>query len=91
LRVVRRRTCLRTEPLIVAGIDDWAFRKNHCYGTIICDLERRRIVTLLPDRKIATGSNMARRSSRPPNRVTRPRRRVWGGGVEGPTERHSGR
>lgn len=54
LRVVRRRTCLRTEPLAIAGIDDWAFRKNHRYGTIVCDLERRRIVTLLPDREIAT-------------------------------------
>ncbi|MEH2483647.1 SH3-like domain-containing protein [Nitrobacteraceae bacterium AZCC 2146] len=42
------------EPLIVAGIDDWAFRKNHRYGTIVCDFERRRIVTLLPDREIAT-------------------------------------
>ncbi|MCP1876656.1 hypothetical protein J2S83_010128, partial [Bradyrhizobium japonicum] len=54
LRVVRRRTRPRTEPLIVAGIDDWAFRKNHRYGTIVCDLQRRRIVTLLPDREIAT-------------------------------------
>ena len=54
LRVVRRRARPRTEPLIVAGIDDWAFRKNHRYGTIVCDLERRRIVTLLPDREIAT-------------------------------------
>ena len=54
LRIVRRRTCPRTEPLIVAGIDDWAFRKNHRYGTIVCDLERRRIVALLPDREIAT-------------------------------------
>jgi transposase len=54
LRVVRRRTRPRTGPLIVAGIDDWAFRKNHRYGTIVCDLERRRIVTLLPDREIAT-------------------------------------
>ncbi|MDI1344841.1 MAG: ISL3 family transposase [Pseudolabrys sp.] len=54
LRVVRRRTCLRRELLVVAGIDDWAFRKNHRYGTIVCDLERRRIVALLPDREIAT-------------------------------------
>lgn len=54
LRVVRARACLRTEPLNVVGIDDWAFRRNHSYGTIVCDLERRRIVTLLPDREMAT-------------------------------------
>ena len=54
LRIVRRRTCPRTEPLTVAGIDDWAFRRNHRYGTIVCDLERRRIVALLPDREMAT-------------------------------------
>jgi transposase len=54
LRVVRRRTCPGTDPVFVAGIDDWAFRKNHRYGTIVCDLERRRIVALLPDREVAT-------------------------------------
>ncbi len=42
LRVVRRRALLRTEQLAVIGIDDWAFRRNHRYGTIVCDLERRR-------------------------------------------------
>lgn len=54
LRVVRPRTCPPTEPLIVAGIDDWAFGRNHRYGSIVCDLERRRIVALLPDREAAT-------------------------------------
>jgi transposase len=54
LRIVRRRARLKTEPLSVVGIDDWAFRRNHHYGTIVCDLERRRIVTLLPDREIVT-------------------------------------
>jgi len=54
LRVVRRRASLHTETVNVAGIDDWAFRRNHRYGTIVCDLERRRIVALLPDREIAT-------------------------------------
>jgi transposase len=54
LRVVRRRACPRTDPLNVVGVDDWAIRRNHRYGTIVCDLERRRIVTLLPDREIAT-------------------------------------
>jgi len=46
LRVVRARACPRTEPLNVVGIDDWAFRRNHSYGTIVCDLERRRIDAL---------------------------------------------
>lgn len=54
LRVVRRRSAMPTDPLLVVGIDDWAFRKNHRYGTIVCDLERRRIVALLPDRDTAT-------------------------------------
>ena len=54
LRVVRRRARLRTETVNVAGIDDWVFRRNHRYGTIVCDLERRRIVALLPNREIAT-------------------------------------
>jgi transposase len=54
LRVVRRRALPRTEKLAVIGIDDWAYRRNHRYGTIICDLERRRVVALLPDRDQAT-------------------------------------
>jgi transposase len=54
LRVVRRRTMMPREPMVVAGIDDWAFRRNRRYGTIVCDLERRRIVALLPDRETAT-------------------------------------
>jgi transposase len=54
LRIVRRRSRRPAEPLRVVGIDDWAFRRNHRYGSIVCDLERRRIVTLLPDRERAT-------------------------------------
>jgi transposase len=54
LRVVRRRSRLGAEPLAVVGIDDWAFRRNHRCGSIVCDLERRRIIALLPDREIAT-------------------------------------
>ncbi len=34
----------------VLGIDDFAFRKGTEYGTIIVDLERRRVVDLLPER-----------------------------------------
>jgi transposase len=38
----------------VAGIDDWAWRKGANYGTIIVDLERRRVVDLLADRSAAS-------------------------------------
>ena len=54
LRVVRRRASIPSEPLAVIGIDDWAWRRNHRFGTIVCDLQRRRTVTLLPDREQAT-------------------------------------
>lgn len=32
------------------GIDDWATRKGHTYGTIVIDLERGTVVDLLPGR-----------------------------------------
>lgn len=40
--------------LRVIGIDDWAWRMGQRYGTLICDLERHRVVDLLPDRDPAT-------------------------------------
>jgi transposase len=37
----------------VIGVDDWAKRKGRSYGTIIVDLERHRVVDLLPERTAA--------------------------------------
>jgi transposase len=54
LRAVRRRGNPHPVPPTVVGIDDWAWRRNRRYGTIICDLERRRTIALLPDREPAT-------------------------------------
>jgi transposase len=54
LRVVRRRSRPPADSLRVSGIDDWAWRRNHRYASIICNLERHRVVTLLPDREPAT-------------------------------------
>jgi transposase len=41
-------------PPRLLRVDDWAWRKGSHYGTILCDLERRRRVELLPDRKSET-------------------------------------
>ena len=54
LRLVRRRGTPAFPPPRAIGIDDWAWKRNHRYGTLICDLERRRTVALLPDREPAT-------------------------------------
>src|SRR5229473_7504126 len=54
LRVVRRRGSPSFAPPMVVGIDDWAWRRKQRYGTLICDLERRRTIALLPDREPAT-------------------------------------
>lgn len=56
LRTVRRLAARSREPLRTVGIDDWAWRKGCQYGTVICDLERRRIVALLPDRAGGTSA-----------------------------------
>ncbi len=55
LRTVRRRTGVpAAQGLRRVGIDDWAWRKGMSYGTLVCDLDRRRIVDLLPDREPGT-------------------------------------
>jgi hypothetical protein len=54
LRVVRRHSVVDFPPPSVVGIDDWAWRRNHRYGSLICDLERRKTIALLPDREPST-------------------------------------
>lgn len=44
----------------VLGIDDWAWRKGHRYGTILCDLEKGKVVDLLPERSEASTEDWIR-------------------------------
>jgi transposase len=45
-------------PAILApkkvGIDDWAWKRGHRYGTLLCDLKRGIPIDLLPDRSMET-------------------------------------
>ena len=50
----RRAAPTGAAPVTVVGIDDFAVKRGQRYSTLVCDLEQRRIVDLLPDREPAT-------------------------------------
>jgi transposase len=61
LRLVHRAVAPRPPAPRVLAVDDWAWRRGQNYGTILVDLERNRVVDLLPDREVATLSTWLQR------------------------------
>lgn len=54
IRLLRRRAAPTPDTVRVVGIDDFAWRQGQRHGTIVCDLENRRAIDLLPDREGGT-------------------------------------
>jgi transposase len=50
LRALKRPAEIASDPQLIrmVGIDDWSWRKGETYGTIIVDLERRKVVDVQP-------------------------------------------
>ena len=54
LNLVRRIPLAPIKTPRILGVDDFAFRKRHTYGTILVDLEKSQPIALLEDREAET-------------------------------------
>ncbi|MGO9274979.1 MAG: ISL3 family transposase [Terriglobia bacterium] len=61
LRRIKQGSAPGTKTKVrVPGVDDWAWRKHQEYGTLLMDLEQRRVIDLLPVRSAASFADWLR-------------------------------
>jgi len=56
LRLVKQTELPVASSPRVVGIDDWSWKRRLRYGTLICDLESRKPIDVLPDRSVESVS-----------------------------------
>lgn len=56
LRLIKETQLPTISSPRVVGIDDWSWKRGLRYGTLICDLESKRPIDVLPDRSVQTVS-----------------------------------
>ena len=57
--ILRRIMALPTAPVgpvVELGIDDFSFKRGRTFGTLLVDMQSRRVLDVLPDRKAETAS-----------------------------------
>ena len=81
LRLVRALPLPAAPAPAALGVDDWAFKRGNTYGTILVDLNTRRVVDLLPDRRADTLAAWLHPRRRQIKVVARDRSSEFGRGV----------